>query len=512
MLAQSNHPQRRTGRETGPTRRSEVYDVVVVGAGPSGSVMAWSLARKGMSVLVLERARLPREKVCGDFIEPRGLRILKGLGCLESLQEATPLQITRVAIYLQSQCVYRGKIPFYGQRSDLPPYAYIIPRLVLDYHVLQCAIEAGAIVREESAVKAVKSTHDGVEIKVQHRSQDSTYRANIVVGADGAHSIVAKSAGLLNHDPRYMTVAQRAYGEGLSENIGEAAFFVDQDLFPGYGWMFPMVGGKANIGVGILSETRDRYKINVRQLFFGFIEKLRRVHPFCADLCISSGPLGGIVKTYGGAGQNYFNRGILIGDAGCFVEPMTGEGITAAMESALIGSSIITAALEQGRFDAAFLSSYEQAFRRYFDPALCYEDLCATLMRNRHFSDSWLKAIARGYELAQKDEHFARISGAGFGGMEVDPLNIAAQIWVKIIGVLTTHGSQSPFSPITGETNSISANLSDLAAWQASWWRSVASDPIWHTSWAMDISQKWLKLITTIPGAAMDPRANGLLL
>lgn len=509
--AQSNRSPKRPVREKRRTGRSAVYDVVVLGGGPSGSVMAWALARQGIRVLLLERARFPREKVCGDFIEPRGLRILDGLGCLASLEEAAPLPITSVAMLLQSQCAYQGRIPFYGQRRGLPPHGYIIPRDVLDHQILQCAIEAGAIVQDESAVKSVVSTQAGVELKIQHGSRHLTYRTNLVVGADGVNSIVAKSAGLLEYDPRYIAVSQRAYAEGLTNTAGEAAFFFDQDLFPGYGWMFPMAGGKVNIGVGILSEARDRYQINLPQLFRGFVVKLRRSHPHCTDLRVSSRPIGGIVKTYGGAGQNYFDRGILIGDAGCFVDPMTGEGITPAMESALIGSSVVTASLDQGKFDATFLSSYEQAFRRYFDPAWCYVDLCAALMRNRYFSDSWLKAVARGCELALKDTHFARTTGATFGGMKIDPLNIAAQVWAKTAGELTTLGAQSLFGLITGDTNPISAAFSDLVDWQLSWWRSIASDPVWHTSWASDVSKKWLKLVTTIPAAAEDPRAIGLL-
>ena len=95
---------------------------------------------------------------------------------------------------------------------------------------------------------------------------------------------MAKSAGLLEADPRYIAVAQRAYGEGLAEGAGEASFLFDRELFPGYGWLFPIAGGRANIGVGILSEARTRFEISVPRLFEGLIEKLRRDHPLCSDL------------------------------------------------------------------------------------------------------------------------------------------------------------------------------------------------------------------------------------
>lgn len=489
-------------------KQTSSYDVIIVGGGPAGSVMAWSLARRGINVLLLERTRFPREKVCGDFIEPRGLSILDKLGCLSALEKASPLPITHVAMFLQSKCAYRGSIPFYGQTQDLPPHGYIIPRDILDYSVLQCAIDAGATVMQESTVKSVLSASNGVAVTVKHGSKLQTYRCNIVVGADGVNSVVARSAGLLAHDPRYMAVSQRGYVEGLKAKAGEAVFFFDQSLFPGYGWMFPMAGGTANIGVGILSEARDRYQINVPRLFDEFVDKLRCSHTDYADIRLSGRPVGGIVKTYGGAGPNYFSGGILIGDAGCFVDPMTGEGISPAMESALIGSSVIIKSLEQGRFDAKFLSIYEKTYRAYFDPAWNYVDLCATLMRNKSFGDPWLKSVTRGCELAQQDLQFARVSGATFGGLKIDPLNIMIHIWGKTAEELTNLGVQSMFGMFTGNTKPAIGVIGDMLGWQYSWWQSMINDPGWHVDWSADVSKKMLKLMKTIPLSSKDPRAE----
>lgn len=493
-------------------KQSSNYDVIIVGGGPAGSVMAWSLARNGINVLLLERARFPREKVCGDFIEPRGLRILERLGCLQALEQASPLPITHVAMFLQSKCAYRGSIPFYGHARDLPPHGYIIPRDILDDNIMRCAIDAGATVKQESAVKSVLSAKNGVAVTVQHGSTQQSYHAHLVVGADGVNSIVARSAGLLEHDPRYIAVSQRGYVKGLKGMAGEAAFFFDQSLFPGYGWMFPMSGGTANIGVGILSETRDRHHINVPQLFESFVDKLRDSHSDYANLSLSKRPTGGIVKTYGGAGPNYFDGGILIGDAGCFVDPMTGEGISPAMESALIGSEVIIKSLKQEQYDARFLSSYEKAFRAYFDPAWNYVDLCAALMRNKSFGDPWLKAVARGCELAQQDPQFARVSGSTFGGLEIDPLNIMSLVWKKTAADLSNHGAQSLLGMFTGNVKPAVEVLGDMLGWQYSWWQSAISDPVWHANWAADISKKWLKVVSTLPLSNKDPRIKGVSL
>src|SRR5882724_13433345 len=112
-----------------PTRS---VDVIVVGGGPAGSTLAWDLARRGVDILVVERARFPREKVCGDYVEPRGLRILQRMGCLERLEAAGPLPITRSATFVEWECRYSAEIPFYGLGGGLPPHGYIIPRDELD--------------------------------------------------------------------------------------------------------------------------------------------------------------------------------------------------------------------------------------------------------------------------------------------------------------------------------------------------------------------------------------------
>ena len=177
--------------------RTQSYDVAVVGAGPAGSVMAWSLARRGVRVLLLEKSRFPRDKVCGDFVEPRGLRILDQLGCLTQLEDESPLPINRVAMFLQDHCSYQGDIPFYGKNRALPANGYIIPRDQLDYQIMQCARKAGAAVVEETTVKSVETTDNGVTLRARQGGRNFKFQSELVVGADGVNSIVARKAGLL---------------------------------------------------------------------------------------------------------------------------------------------------------------------------------------------------------------------------------------------------------------------------------------------------------------------------
>ncbi len=486
-------------------------DVIIVGAGPAGSTLAWRLASAGVKTLVLDGARFPREKVCGDYIEPRGLRVLDKMGCLQTLEATAPLPIIYSSTYVDSKRCYIGRIPFYGVHKHLPPYGYIVPRNILDNVILETAVKAGATVHQETYVTGFSADRNGVTVEATCRQDHVVHRGRLIVGADGVNSVVARHAGLLVDDPRHVALSKRAYADGYDGSIGEAAFFFDGDFFPGYGWMFPMSGGRVNFGVGVLKETCQRHGIAVPQLFRDFFEKLKRSHPRCRKLKLVRPPIGGIVKTYGGAGTNYFDKGLLIGDAGSFVDPMTGEGITPAMESALIAARVILDALPKKQLDAASFSAYETAYRNYFDPSMIFVDLCAATLRNPHYWGSWKKALERGCALAQKDSKFAATAGACFGGMEINPAGVLAEMWMKTAESLFNIGPQSMLELVDGQRDGGALTLQESAGWIIDSWGSLLSDPFWHASWTMDVQRKWIHALSIMRKGLPDPRIKGVI-
>jgi geranylgeranyl reductase family protein len=501
--------KRKPGKSAGTGAR-KTFDVIVVGGGPAGSVLSWELARRGIAVLLVDRARFPREKVCGDYVEPRGLRLLSAMGCLEELEYTGPLPIIHSATYVNSACRYRGRIPFYGLREDLPPHGYIISREVLDHALLRTAAAAGATIHQQTLVTGVVFEGKTIKLEARKNGRRINLQSRLVIGADGVNSIVARSAGLQANDPRHVALSQRAYAEGLEGEIGEAAFFFEKDFFPGYGWMFPMGGGRVNLGVGVLSETAQRLNIKVPQLFQSFFDKLKRSHHRCANLRLLRPPIGGIVKTYGGAGRNFFDYGLLIGDAGNFVDPMTGEGITPAMESALLAAPVIATALASERLDAGSLSAYESAFRGYFDPSMVFVDFCAATMRNRHFADWWLSAVGRGCEIAQQDADFARSAGACFGGLEIEPISVLWHIWKNVGWEFAGAVPSTLLSMMKGSTGHPLSTAEDWWRWQLGAWNSFIDDPLWHASWLTDLQTKWLHTVALMYKRGGDPRSLGL--
>jgi len=474
--------------------------------------MAWSLASRGVRVAVIERATFPREKVCGDFVEPAGLRILEAMGCTPALDAPSRTPITSSRVYFGPRLAYQGRIPYYEGGEGLPTNGYIVPRHELDTVLLERAQAASATVHQASSAIDVRRDDGIMSIDVRGEGRrDFTLQSRLVIGADGVESVVARSAGLRRTDRRHIGVSQRAYLEGVSVDAGEATIWFDEDLYPGYGWMFPMGDGRANIGVGMLSESSERFGLSVPASFQEAIKRLRIRHPDCADARLVSRPLGGVVKMYGGIDRNHFDGGLLIGDAGSFVDPMTGEGITQGMESALIGSKTVMDALEKGRFEASFLSQFDRDFRSYFDPSMLYLGLCAVILRNRHFQEFWMRSTYRGFQVAQTDPEFGRVSGSTFGGLNLQPLAVLAQVWSNIFAHLAEGGAQTLCGLVTGRGLAETGLFVDLAAWERGWSRSIADDPAWHFSWLGDVA-KAMARVQPVLSASANPRMLGPLI
>jgi len=495
----------------GKMRATGVFDVIVAGGGPAGSVMAWSLARHGVRVAVIERSTFPREKVCGDFVEPAGLRILEAMGCTPALGAPARTPITSSRVYFGHRLAYQGRIPYYEGGQGLPANGHIVPRHELDNVLLERAQAASATVRQACSVVGVRRDGEVMSVDVHGDGQDSTLQARLVIGADGVESVVARSAGLRRTDRRHIGVSQRAYLEGVAADPGEATIWFDEDLYPGYGWMFPMGEGRANIGVGMLSESSERFGLSVPASFQEAIKRLRIRRPDCADARLASRPLGGVVKMYGGIDRNHFDGGLLIGDAGSFVDPMTGEGITQGMESALIASRTVMDALEKGRFEASVLSQFDRDFRSYFDPSMLYLGLCAVILRNRHFQEFWMRSTYRGFQAAQCDPEFGRVSGSTFGGLNLQPMAVLAQVWSNIFAHLVEGGAQALRGLMTGRGFGEAGLFGDLAAWERGWSRSIADDPAWHFSWLGDVAKAMARVQPTL-GGSPNPRMMGPLI
>ncbi len=220
------------------------HDVVVVGAGPAGATTATLLARAGLTVALVDRARFPRDKTCGDGLTTLALRELDSLG-LDPGRVAswTPVPVA----HLHSPGGRHVKLPLPEGPGQ---YAAIARRIDLDAELVEMAASAGAEVREEWPLSdATQSTHG---VSVSGPTGSEPIRARWIVAADGVWSPTRKALGLAEHRYRGEWHAFRQYRTTTAAAASELHVWFERDLLPGYVWSFPLPDGRANVGFGVL--------------------------------------------------------------------------------------------------------------------------------------------------------------------------------------------------------------------------------------------------------------------
>jgi menaquinone-9 beta-reductase len=333
------------------TERVIDADVVVVGAGPGGSATATHLARRGLSVSLLEKSRFPREKVCGDGLTPRGTRQLIRLG----------IDTSEAAGWLHNKGlrIYGGERPFqleWPDLADFPSYGLVRPRADFDELLARHAVTAGASLYELSnVVEPIIDVRTDRAVGV--RTKDGRrFTAPIVVAADGNSTRLSLAMGLNRREDRPMGVAVRTYYASPRHRDDYLESWLElwegkpgkSALLPGYGWIFGMGDGTCNVGLGILNTSAAFGKTDYKDLLRRWLENTPEDWGFRSKNMIT--PVRGAALPMGFNRQPHYGRGLLlVGDAGGMINPFNGEGIAYAMESAEIAATAMAEAHEQGR-------------------------------------------------------------------------------------------------------------------------------------------------------------------
>jgi geranylgeranyl reductase family protein len=329
----------------------------VVGAGPAGSAAAIAARRAGARVLLLDRARFPRDKVCGDGIADEAVEVLTGLG-VTGVTEGYP-------------AVPRLRLVAPGGNEvarDLPRAAHTIPRKVLDERLVHAAVAAGAELRRH-AVREIRLDAGGVTV-------DRTIRAGVLVGADGAESVVRRALGEKPNPPGHRAVAIRGYSRTRVD--GEQLIVTTGQRWPAYAWEFPVGDGTSNVGYGevLQGEALSRAYLTGR----------------LTDLLPGAEPTGlrghhlplSTRRPAPGHGPV-----LLAGDALSLINPVTGEGIFYAV----LSGSLAGEAAAAGPRDAA--TRYGRLLRRRLGRHLRHSGYASALSRHPRFVDAAVRAAAR---------------------------------------------------------------------------------------------------------------------
>jgi geranylgeranyl reductase family protein len=467
------------------------YDTIVIGAGPGGSAAAITLARAGWSVLLVDKAQFPRDKVCGDFVNPRSLRVLDGLGCSAALGRAAPNRLEAAHLYLDGEQITAGRIPRSG---NLPDYGCTLPRFELDEIIFRQAQAVGVETVENCTVTDVRVERDQATVLAQQAGRTHAFQGRLVIGADGAHSVAARAAGVPARSSKNIIVALRAYFEGVKGDPSVADIFFDRSYSPGYAWIFPLGGGRANVGLGMVQDVYQSYQINLRERFNAWLE----TDPIARSRLRNARRQGRIVgwplNTYDAAGRNYCERVMLIGDAASFVDPINGEGIHTALESARIAAAVAGEALQADDLSAAFLARYEHRWREAFDLDLRTADLIVTIVKNRSLAGIWLLGLKMIGEKALTDERYAAICGGILAGVTPTRDSLSPELFIKTL----LHGPgfwqrNLGLSADRGMTGLVSEGLSALSS-ALDAVSEMAQRPGQTIEWGLDVMTKGLSL------------------
>ncbi|WP_291758136.1 geranylgeranyl reductase family protein [Cellulomonas sp. 73-145] len=329
-------------------------DVVVVGAGPAGSSTAFWAASAGLDVLLVDKATFPRDKVCGDGLTPRAVAELVRMG--------VPLREQDGWIRNRGLRVHGGghtiELPW-PELSSYPSYGLAKARTSLDALLVDHARAAGAKVLEGTRVTGpLHDERTGRVVGVTARTADgseTTYRAPVVVAADGVSSRLATALGRTTRPDRPMGVAVRTYFRSPRHDDPWMESHLElwdgepgrSNLMPGYGWIFALGDGTVNVGLGSVSSTNAATKVDYKALFATWMANTPAEWGFTPENQI--GPVRGAALPMGfNRGPLYGNGVLLAGDAAGMVSPFNGEGIAYGLQAGRVAADAIAQGLARG--------------------------------------------------------------------------------------------------------------------------------------------------------------------
>jgi menaquinone-9 beta-reductase len=362
-------------RSAGTLSPVERADVVVVGAGPGGAATAAHLARRGRDVVLIDKERFPRDKVCGDGLTPRVVRELLDLGLVDEATGRADGWATQKGLRIHGGSTVM-ELPW-PELDDWPSWGATSSRRVIDATIVKAATTAGARLYEgvgaSGIVWADATEQRATGITWRSEDEDGTVRegvirAPVVIAADGPGSIIAKRLGVERRPSRPMAVGVRTYYRSRrwdDEWISSFLNLTDADggLLSGYGWIFPLDDGTLNVGLGLLSTSREFQGTNYRKMLSAWAGN----DEMQADWDTTEENHLGPVRT--GPIPMGFNRVplhqrgvLLVGDSGGMVNPFNGEGISYAMEAGQLAAEVVDRALTTRR--TADLNAFDAELRQ----------------------------------------------------------------------------------------------------------------------------------------------------
>ena len=322
------------------------FDLAIVGGGPAGSAAAWQAVQAGARVVVLDKAQFPRDKPCGDGLTARAVSYLQKMGLAE--QVAKYHRVNRVRVF--SPSTWELSFP---RRPGMPDHGHVARRPELDTLLLKHAESAGAQVRQAAEVAGPVLDNTNRVVGVLLKNGDKVL-ADAVIAADGAYSPIKRALSLDSAYHGYSAIAIRAEMSANRPDTDSLDIHLklefDGDQLPGYGWVFPLGGGRVNVGLGYVNSYRNWQAINATAFLGEFLTTLPRDWELPSiDELKKSRTVRAWRLPMGFTAWPPWRPGVLFaGDALGAGKPASGAGISKALESGLAAGEAAIAALTNG--------------------------------------------------------------------------------------------------------------------------------------------------------------------
>jgi len=368
--------------------------VIVVGAGPGGSTAAHFLAKAGVDVLLLEKEKFPRDKICGDGQVPNCHPLFKAMGIYDEIrQNASILHGTSIASCNQDL------FSFTNPDDD----TFATPRRIIDDIIRRSALAAGADYQENFEVTELITRRGSVVgVRGLYRGKPMQLQSEVVVVADGAHSRLSHQLGFYGEDPEWIFYGGRGYFDNVREMTDTIEFFYPHPMFfpAGYIWVFPLGGQRANVGIFITELALKKSGMRLEDFIPWWRDNTALGKLRMGEARLQGEFKGWRLPTWGMAKENYTGGAIVVGDAGNMIEPTFGGGLPHAMVAGMTGAQVLAAALKEGDVSAAKLKAY----RDKVDELLGGGYALLTLLRRRLFTepkdlDDFLAAVRQDSSL-----------------------------------------------------------------------------------------------------------------
>lgn len=334
-----------------------MYDVVIVGAGPGGSAAALVLADSGLRVALIDKATFPRDKVCGDFIAGHGIRVLKDIA---------PNAYTKL-LNFPSKAENTSTLYFVGHNKPIAfswvNRSYTVKRIDFDNMLVEEVLATKKVdFFQNHALKQITRVGNDLELLCQNGQK---FICHIVLGAEGAQSVVARQLAGFTVDREHYGGSVRAYFTGvknIESNSNEV--YLDKDVVPGYFWLFPLGPDSANVGLGMHSRFISKHKVDLKARFNEFIKSHPVLVSKLGDAQMEGGLQGFGLPFYSKEQRIHGDGFMLIGDAASLVDPSNGEGIMQAIVSGKLAAEQAIGAIQHGDWSEAALLGYYEAVRK----------------------------------------------------------------------------------------------------------------------------------------------------